>query len=149
MGYKTVYNESISDSVKIPCYFDFTKREEKCYDFLDEFTYSSAVRNSYYLLHDPRLTWIRNDKNQFKDVPSVIELTTIIDGVIYDRYFYGRTWMGKKYYLGHVDADEKKKYEFRFLDYSSKFSYQAEAGFEVLACAPIKNAPCGEFRLFS
>lgn len=99
------------------------------------------------------MTWIRNDIHQLKDVPEAVSIKTIRKNMTVGRYLYGRIIRQGIYKFGKIFAHGSD--EFYFMDisatedkpeyYEAYYDYPdpITIGFQVLVCAPVKEAPCG------
>lgn len=135
-GYSLVFNNSTSTYIRMPCVFN-TKESYVCESFLKSVGDRSSA---FYLQADSRLTWIRNDNKPLKDVQGVLDMTNVIDGVIYNRFMFGRIIFEEAYRLVVIRA-EKENYEIISPD------LERYKTFDILVCSPIANAPCGKFTM--
>jgi hypothetical protein len=142
VGYGTLTTEE--KYYNIPCYISTEKDVAGCYE--DTFDNYVTKDTAKYLLSHPNLTWIRNDLNNLRNAQSALEITSTKHGITSDRYLFGRMKMDDdgQYHFGKVYAHEKDKFKFElnYIEGNTYMHYNKQ--FEVLACAPIVDAPCGK-----
>lgn len=141
IGYRLELSGSPNDYkyIKTPCFIDLTRQEPGCYSLQYESVFDDQTAR--YLVSHPKLTWIRNDLKNLKNVPSVISITSESNGIISDRYFFGRTLDEGNYRFGRFVADERNYYLLLPLEKGTDYVFTTNV--EIQACAPIIDAPCG------
>lgn len=120
----------------MPCTFN-----DELYVCMSVLENNGDQSTAYYLQANSRLTWIRNDNQPLKNAQNLVEISNVVDGVIYNRFLFGRVLYAEEYKLVGIRA-EKENYEV----VTSTNDFKQLKKFEVLACSPITNAPCGKFR---
>lgn len=71
---------------------------------------------------------------------NLLSIENTKQNVTISRYFHGRQWQDPEYKYGIVSPDETTEYRINSL--TDAFFYPPDV-FELLACGPIQNAPCG------